>query len=365
MAKYNVISSDSHVAEPGDLWLRYIDPAFRERAPQLVQEADADYWICEGAPKGNAGMIAPAGRKSEELKAKGRYADGRAGGWDAEARLKDMAVDGVDAEVLYPTIAIRMFRLNDIDYQDACFRGYNRWMADFTGTHPDKLKGLALVTVQDLERGIAQMREGRALGLPGAVIAISPDEDKPYNHAYYEPLWDAAEDLAMPLSLHIQAGRKNALENNYLIDYTTTPYWVQRSLAQLIFGGVFERHPKLKVISAESDIGWIPTFLSRMDHAYNRHRFHTGGFDYKEEVPPSTFFHRHVYATFMRDAPGVLAREYVGVGNLMWASDYPHSDSTWPDSQRVIAEQFRDVPVGDRQRIVMENAAQLYGLNLN
>lgn len=360
MPAYRVISADSHVAEPGDLWLRYTPESFHARAPRLVSLETHDVWTGEGMPPLNAGMIAPAGRRSEELTSLGRYADGRAGGWDPHARLKDMQLDGVDAEVLYPTAAIRLFRHDDVAYQDRCFRAYNRWLADYCSAYPDRLRGLALVTVQDLALGIDQMREGKALGLAGAIIAISPDEDKPYSDPRYDPLWSAAEELDMPLSLHIQAGRRDPLRENWLVNYATTPYWVQRSIAQLIFGGVFERHPRLQIISAESDIGWIPNFLERMDHAYRRHRFHTGGLGYRADVLPSEFFRRHVKATFINDRAGLLVRELAGVENLMWSSDYPHSDSTWPHSQEAIATQFAGILETDRQQIVAGNAARLY-----
>ncbi|HXR36614.1 MAG TPA: amidohydrolase family protein, partial [Candidatus Binataceae bacterium] len=128
----------------------------------------------------------------------------------------------------------------------------------------------------------------------------------------------------------------------------------------LILGGVLERFPKLKIVSVENDIGWISHFIQRADHAYDRYRF----LEREAAVPqpPSYYFHRQVYATFQDDRVGIVTRDLVGVGNLMWASDYPHSDSTWPHSREVIARDFAGVNEHDRRMITADNASQLYGV---
>jgi predicted TIM-barrel fold metal-dependent hydrolase len=143
------------------------------------------------------------------------------------------------------------------------------------------------------------------------------------------------------------------------------PSWIQRSIAAMIFGGVFERHPDLIVLSVESDIGWIGNFLERMDHAFGRFRFLQGTGGVSADRLPSDYFHRNVRATFMRDKTGLATRHQIGLGNILWSSDYPHADSTWPESQKVIAEQFAGVPEGEKRRILSENAAALYGFSLS
>jgi predicted TIM-barrel fold metal-dependent hydrolase len=360
MSAFKTISADSHVAEPGDLWTRYIDPAFRERGPRLVSEPHSDVWYCEGLPPSPAGLITPANTPSERLKREGRYADGIAGGWDPDARLKDMALDGVDAEVLYPTVGMRFYKLTDVALLNAILRAYNRWLADFCARHPDRLKGVGLVALDDADAAVAELPVIKELGLAGVGIGVYMDSEHPYSHERFEPFWAKAEELGLPVSLHIQTGKQGATDF-LMVDYATIPYWNQRSLAAMVFGGVFERHPDLVAISVESDIGWVANFLARMDHTFRRHRFLWGMGGLKsDKMLPSEYYRRNVRATFMKDAAGVATRHLIGVETLMWASDYPHADSTWPHSREAIAEQFAGVPEDERRLILRDNVAGLY-----
>lgn len=355
-----IISADSHVAEPGDLWTRYTEPAYRERAPKLMREEHSDVWYVESLPPSPAGMIAPAGKRSEDFSRIGRYEDSRAGGWDPTARLADMAVDGVDAEVLYPTVGMRMYQLRDLGLLNAILRAYNRWLADFCSVYPDRHKGIGLVALDDVDAAVAELPEIRRLGLVGVGIGLYMDDERPYSHPRYEPFWSAAEDLGLPVSLHVLTGKRKPFEQ-FMVDYAAMPVWVQRSLAAMIFGGVFERHPDLTVLSVESDIGWVGNFLERMDHAFQRHRFLQGTGGLQSDALPSAYYRRNVRATFMRDRAGLATRHLIGLNTILWSSDYPHADSTWPNSQAVIADQFAGIPEEERQLILHDNAAAMYG----
>jgi predicted TIM-barrel fold metal-dependent hydrolase len=165
----------------------------------------------------------------------------------------------------------------------------------------------------------------------------------------------------MPLSLHILTGRKGSgIGSSVMKSYPSLPHAIERSLSDLIFGGVLERFPRLQIVSAENDIGWIGHYLQRMDHAYEKYRYLEKTTVIPE--PPSFYFKRQVHATFQDDRIGVLNREFIGVENLMWASDFPHSDSTWPRSQEVIARDFAGVSETETQQIIAENCAALYGI---
>jgi predicted TIM-barrel fold metal-dependent hydrolase len=355
--EYRVISADSHVREPGDLWQNYLEPAFRERAPHLVSKEEGDYWVCDGRPPFPVRSANPPGAPIRRTSTVGRYADNLPGGWDPHARVADMARDGVDAEVLYPTVAMDFYQLPDLPYVYACFRAYNRWLADYCKAYPGRLKGIGVTSVEDLDAAIADLQQIRELDLVGVGLGIQINEDRDYDDPRYDPFWAAAQDLGLPVSFHTLTGKGNQLTRPG-VDYAGMPHWIQRTIGLLIFGGVFARFSDLKVVSVESDIGWIPNWLERADHTARRSAA------YREDPSgplPGDCFRRHVRATFIRDRVGIRLRDLIGVQTIMWSSDYPHVDSTWPESQVSIARDLVDVPENERRQIVGENAAGLYG----
>src|SRR5919201_6522347 len=361
-----IISADSHMTEPPDLWVERIDKRFRYRAPHVVHQHDGKpgYWfVCKGPePRSVAGRFA-AGKTAEELKAfqKSGYEAARPGGWDPAERLKDMAVDGVAAEVLYTTLGFRLFALTDPPFQAAIFRAYNDWLAEFCQHDRAKFAGLALIPLLEVEEGVRELQRCAGMGLKGAMIMASPPEGRDYSEPRYDPVWAAAQDLRMPLSLHTSTGhaRESRYNVNRYMRAMTLPHETQRTLTTLIFGGVLERFPGLTVVSAENDIGWIAHYLYRADFTAQRFR-------YTDPAPiqllPSEYFRRQVFATFMDDPVGISTWSFVGGDNFMWASDYPHTLSTWPHSRDVIARDFKSVPEDVTFRMTNANAAKLYGL---
>ncbi|PYM16110.1 MAG: amidohydrolase [Candidatus Rokuibacteriota bacterium] len=356
MAEDLIISADSHMNEPPDLWVKRIDTGFRDRAPRIVHEHQGKpgYWfICEGLEPRSVGGTFAAGKSAEELKAaqKAGYEAARPGGWDPVERIKDQAIDGVAAEVLYTTLGFRLFGLTDAPFQAAIFRAYNDWLAEFCRHDPRRFAGLALVPLLDVDDGVQEIQRCARMGLKGAMIMASPPEGHDYTDPRYDPFWAAAQDLRMPLSLHTNVNR--------YMRAMTLPHETQRTLTTLIFGGVLERFPGLTVVSAENDIGWLAHFLYRADFTAQRFRF-------TDPAPitllPSEYFRRQVFATFMDDPVGIATWTFVGAGNFMWASDYPHTLATWPHSREVIARDFKGVPDDVRAKMTNENAAKLYGL---
>ncbi len=364
MTTYKIISADSHVVEPPNLWLDYIDRHFIDKAPRLVHQPDTDLFYCEGARRLTFHTFASAGMRPEDVKEKGRYHDViRPGAYDPDARLKDMTQDGVDAEVLYPSVSMTFFTIPDVPFQEACFAAYNSWMADMCKTHPDHLKGIALLSIEDLDHAAQELERSRKLGLVGAMIAIYPQEGEDYGSPHYDKLWAASEALDMPISLHVATHRRSPTKGPMKAsEVATRSVWVQRSIGDMIFSGVFERFPRLKVVSAENEIGWAPYFLEKMDHIFI-HRRHRHPMNLKGDLLPSQQFHQHVYLTFMRDLAGVRNRDLIGVDNIMWSSDYPHHESTWPHSQEVLAKHFVGVPEVDQRKIVRDNVTRLYHFN--
>jgi len=377
MADLQLISSDSHVSEPPDLWVERLDIKYRDRAPRLVLNPEGQegaYFIYEGYPPHNLAIGLGAGRTPEELAAflkTGTYADARPGGWDPAQRLPDMELDGVEAEVLYTTLGFRLFWLKDAGLQQACFRVYNDWLAEYCSYAPRRLKGLALVSLYDPQAGAQELERCAKLGLKGAMIWCSPPADQPYSSESYDPFWAAAQDLDMPVSLHAITGMERIPweygAEKRALRQTVTPHEIEKSFSILILSGVLERFPRLKIVSAENNCGWLPYYLQRMDRGFAR--FGPSGtltpWPTKLTLKPSEYFRRQMYCTFIDDSFGVASRHWIGVDNIMWSSDYPHTASTWPHSRDLIARDFKDVSEVEKRKIVRENAAQLYGFNLD
>lgn len=352
-----LISADSHVLEPADLWQQRVDRAWRGRAPRPVAMDGGEAIEYDDGTRltyvgfGSAG---DHGRESISID------EVREGGWDPEKRLADMSLDGVHAEVLYPSFGMRLFSCPDAGLQDACMRAYNDWLAEYCATNPERLLGQALLPL-DVDAALAELARVEGRGFRGVVISGHPAPEQDYGTDLYERLWAALEDAGLPASLHIFTGPHKPDRRYFMADYSLATGLVQRSLVLMIFSGVFERYPGLRVVSAENDVGWVSHLLQRMDHAVERKsaRFPTG---LRSDLKPSEMFQRNVRCTFLDDRAGILSREISGPDVLMWGSDYPHDDSTWPESGNVIDRLFADVPASERRKIVHDNAAQLFGL---
>ena len=364
MPDYLLVSADSHVIEPIEMWQEYIDPALRERAPRIIQIDDADYVEFEGLAPFAAGLVATAGQDPSERSASGGLDQGITGGWDPKARLVDMDTDGVEIEVLYPTASFGLWKSPDVAYQYACMRAYNRWMVDYVSAAPDRLIGLGMVSLGDIDAAIDELRTFPDRGLRGVCIAANPKSGEHYGMPKFDAFWDVAGEIGLPVHLHVLTGASEEGDLNgdrdFVASYVMFPRHIQQTIADLITEGVLERFPGLKVVSAEIDIGWIGTYLSRMDHAFEVHG-HWSGACSQLTMPPSAYFHRQVYATFMDDPSGILSRSTIGVGNIMWGNDYPHPDACWPHSRETIARNFAGVSDEETRKIVRDNALALYG----
>ena len=372
---FKYISADSHVVEPPDLWLKRIDRRYLDRAPRVVREADSDYFVVEGMgrPKLGIGTVSSAEKKPEAITMEERWENVRPGGYDPFERIKDMDRDGVEAELLYPTFGLFLFSQADLDFQFACYQAFNDWLANFCSSFPKRLFGVGIIPSEPADRAMAEMdritKIGRGPGpsLRAAMISVRPAEGKGYDHPMYDPIFSQAEALGMPLSLHLAASKRSfAYTGNRLVDFALGFTPAMYSIALMIFSGVFDRHPKLKIASVENDAAWAAVMMERMDQRYERDRFLMASSNrITSGRLPSQQFREHVYCTFMRDHTAVRNREYIGVENILWGSDYPHQDSTWPNSAKVLSEHFEGIPEEDRRKIARRNAIKLYNLPLD
>ncbi len=369
---YRIISADSHVNPSPAIYAERLPAQFRDRAPRVVRRGDEEVALFEGREERFTLLASAAGKRYEDYRLHARsYQEGRPGGYDPTARMADMDEDGVDAEVLYGSGVGGGITLRTADrpLRFALMRAYNDWLAQFCSAAPDRLVGIAEVPHWDTALAIGEAQRARKLGLCGVLIPAIPaidgpmsdPADRPYTDAKYEPLWSALEDLGMPAHMHLGARPlTRGLESNLMVSIACNKSMMSEPIVSMIYGGVLEAHPRLKIVSVESGVGWMAFLVPWMDNVFERHRHHTGS---RLRERPSFYFRRQVRGTFIEDPVGVRERHTIGLGVIMWSNDYPHSDSTWPHSRKAIEEHFAGVPEADRRRIVAGNAAGLYGLS--
>ena len=361
---YKLVSSGSHLSLPPQFFRNYLPEQHRDH--QWVQ-------MIEGMQKqalkmAGMGLAHMAGRSFEDYKGTNiEESDIRPGEYDPDARLADMDLDGVDGEVLIALAGAPTGEGVDEDFQRAVIESYNNFMSEFCSTALDRLIGPAVVPFENPELGLAEMK--RAAKLPGMrAFQISAFPTVPFWDEMYEPFWQVADDLGWPIHLHIATPRSATFSMESLSpnEKGTAPAFIALSplglsepLSILVFSGVMQRYPNIKFVFTESGASWLPYLKERMDITYKKHRYWTHS---SLQEPPSVFVNRQVLMTFIEDDTAVRIRHEVGLGNLMWSTDYPHSDSTWPHSWKYIDEAFAEVPPDERHQLVAGNAIEIYHL---
>ncbi len=358
MSKLSLISADNHVFEPVDLWQQRLPTALRDRGPRM--ERVGDWWclVVEGIPP----------RKLARVDREASGSDGPSatpgGTADIDARKADMAQDGVVAEVIYPTFGLFVDMLADPELQMACARAYNDWLAETFLPDPSTFIPSALVPIRDVDTAVAELARVADLGYRSALIPTSPPEGLPYNRPDYDPLWTVAAQAGIPLSMHTGTGALPQHEKGpggAVINYAKVGLLSAEALCYFVAGGTLERHPDLRLVFVESGAGWLAYCCERMDEAFEEHEQWVNP---KLAERPSDYVRRQCLVTLGADRAPLLAREITGVDPLLWASDYPHPEGTFPESQRIVREIFEGIPDDERDAIVAGNAARLYGIEL-
>jgi predicted TIM-barrel fold metal-dependent hydrolase len=252
----------------------------------------------------------------------------------------------------------------DFDYKKACFDAYNRWIAEYCAAYPSRLLGCGQTAMRTPAEGVEDLRAIKRLGLRGVMMPGNPALED-YDDEIYNPVWEAAIELGLPLSFHILTTRSEApVRGPRINSFLSIIRGNQDIMGTLIFGGVLQRYPELKIVCVEADAGWVPHYLYRMDHAYKRHRNWLAP-GVKLAKLPSEYFSEHIYTTFQDDWVAFKMANEMNWRHLLWASDFPHSDSTWPWSQEVIARQTAHLSEEQRRAILCDNVAGLYGIDVH
>jgi predicted TIM-barrel fold metal-dependent hydrolase len=397
--RYEMISADCHLDLcwlPTDLFVANASAAMRDRMPYVVEGPKGKTWVTKkGANLGLVNGMGSAGReyvpgrihRADRMAATGLYEDGKKGIRrlsDPTLRLRDQDRDGVQAEVLYGILGATG-RMNDPEATVEVMRIYNEWLADFCGTHPERYAGLASIPNNPIDAAIAEVeRVAKRGGVRGLDIANSTDL-KPLWDPSWNPLWEVIDACGLPIHFHTIGTRlpeelqrlvfmgsdlarapadasaedKRLARMAFATHITSFQINMANVLMSVVFGGVLERYPRVRVVLGEAGIGWIPYILWRMDGEWED-QFK----DLALTMPPSEYWRRQCWATYQTDPVGIKLLDELGVDRIMWGSDFPHPDGVWPDSREYIEREMGHLPAPVRRKIVCENAARLYGFTL-
>ena len=289
---------------------------------------------------------------------------------DPAKRLDEQNRDGICGEVMYPSLNMFTYAIPDKDVVKAVFERHNDWVVDYCSVAPERLIGIGCLPVPDADAALAEMERAARLGVRGFMLPAHVPPDRPYCHPDYDRFWAAAQDMGLPLTLHIFVGTSwdagmpahwgspAGTIKGYTLAFTTAV----NSMIDLICGGVVERFPRLKLVISEFEAGWLAHILARLDHAsYRTPRY---AVDYLT-LKPSEYFRRNFKVTFEDDVIGVRTRHDIGVGNLMWGNDYPHHDSIWPHSMSTLESVMKGVPAEEIERMCFRTVTELYGVDVS
>jgi predicted TIM-barrel fold metal-dependent hydrolase len=383
MANLTLVDADAHVDPPYDMWHEYLPPNLRGLGPQIEEGDEHDWIVFEGKRRPLRMINNQAGRKGKDFKMFGKKSEMRAA-WLPQQRLSDMDTDGIEAAVMFGGGPLGT---SNSDLYIASFEAYNRWLWDFCATDRKRLVGVAYLPMRTVEETLKLVRQAAKLGFrtvnipafpqsadgitttakieaiaTGQVAALTgnPSGERTYAQAEFDPLWAEIQDLDMTVTIHL-GGRipRFGVQEHFLPDMVMSKLAMAEPIAIAIFGGIFQRFPKLRFVSVESGVGWFSWMAEYMDRTWEKQRFWTNS---KLSERPSFYMDQNVYGSFINDRLGIVCRNEPGGRNIMWSSDYPHSETTFPNSRDVIARDFVGVPEHDIRMIVSERARRLYAV---
>ena len=357
---YVVITGDTHAGAPIEVYREYLDPAWR---------GEFDAWR---AAYRNPSTKHLGGKKTKN--------------WDSAERTRDLEADGVVAEVIFPNTVPPFYdkafhvspppRPDQYERWQAGVRAHNRWLADFCAQAPERRAGIGLIHLNDVDAALEDVEWIARHGLRGGILLPLPSPSdvhlKPLYAPEYDRLWAAIQDCDLVINQHSgqgspDYGRGQGAEALWVLEM---PFFVQRGFCQMILGGVFERFPKLRYILTESGCAWAPPLLRRMDGIHMSVKAGmTGEIDFSRSralaEPPSVYARRNCwYGASFPSPRDIQGRELVGVDRILWGNDYPHYEGCYPHSRENMRLAFADVPQSEVRMMIGENAAKLYGFDL-
>jgi predicted TIM-barrel fold metal-dependent hydrolase len=365
-----LVSVDDHIVEPPNMWDNHVPEKYKQYAPYSKKRDDGtDVWVYEGAEMPNIGLNAVAGRPPEDYNVDPtRYEEIRAGCYDHDERVKDMDRNGVLGSMCFPSFVSfcgQLFsRSKDLEIGHILLQAYNDWHIDeWCGSHPGRFIPLSIPPIWDPELMAKEIYRVAAKGCHAVTFSEDPAAlGWPSIFTdHWDPFFHACEDTGTVICLHIgSSSTMLALKPGAPFDVliTMTPLNGMSAATDLLWSTVLRRFPKLQFALSEGSIGWLPYWLERIDYVYQQHRFWTHQ-DFGDKLP-SQVAREHFTFCFISDAAGVEARHRIGVDNMTWECDYPHSDSSWPNSPESVIKQMDGVPDAEVAKITHLNAMRIF-----
>jgi predicted TIM-barrel fold metal-dependent hydrolase len=365
-----LVSVDDHVIEPPTMFDQHIPDKYRDRAPRVLTDDDGtEYWQFGDERATNIGLNAVAGCPPEEYGLNPtRFDQMRPGCWDIHERVRDMGANGVLGSLNFPTFPHfcgQLFaRCPDKDLAIAVVRAYNDWHIDeWCGSYPGRFIPCGITPFWSPELMAEEVRRIAAKGCHAVTFSENPEKlGHPSLHSdHWDPFWAACEDTGMVACLHIGSSSSlllTAADAPADVMISITPMNSFLALNDLMWTPIFKKFPEMKVAMSEGGIGWIPYALERMDYVYEHHHAWTGAeFD---GLRPSDVYRRNIITCFIDDASGLEQRHRIGVDAITWECDYPHSDSTWPNSPELLSKALADIPDDEVDKITHLNAMRVF-----
>ena len=376
---HRIVSVDDHLIEHPRVWQDRVSEGFKEMAPRIREIDGRHLWTFEGQEFPTIGLNAVAGKPREEWGVDPvRYEDMIPGCYDPQARVADMDIDGVEAAMCFPSFpgfaggVFLRAKYKELAYE--CVKAWNDFhIEEWCASAPDRFIPLAILPTWDIDRCVT---EAKRVADMGARTITFPDTPVPlglpsFHTDHWDPLWKVCEETGMPVSLHFGSGSfvpgfSFSASNNTNMQTDGVPWLVAIALfssnlmwstVDLLFSGVLQRHPNLKISLAEGGIGWFPYILERADYTWERHKWYQ---NVDMHTKPSDLFREHFWGCFIDDEHGLKNRESIGIDRIMLEVDYPHSDSNWPNTRKRAAEILADVPDNEVEMIVETNARSLF-----
>jgi predicted TIM-barrel fold metal-dependent hydrolase len=364
----NLISADSHVFEPADLFVERLPASLRDRAPKVGDWKGGSAWFVEDVVPVPfpASAVSGSGYRStrrSETEPAVAFDELMPALYDPEARIKAQEADSVDGEVLYasPHLWDAIKQVDDPGLRRACALAYNDWIAEFSSYSPQRLIGLGKLPtsgIDDASRELVRCIED--LHLHGVVIDAWPDGSKGPTDPELDPIWDVANQAGIPLSIHYGLGDARSAPTAGITPGLKPP--MAAAMLPLVASGVFDRFPNLRMVLAHGDAGWTFHWMEFLDNTYLRQRHLER---YKLERPdtfPSEYMRRHFWFTIQQDRATVRHRDMIGAQHLMWSSHFPLDASNWPDNRQQAMRVTEELRREDQQALLAGNAARLYRL---
>jgi len=368
-----LISVDDHLVEPPHLFDAHLPAKFKDRAPHVVHtDAGDDVWVFGETVIPNVGLNAVAGRPKDEYGVDPTSWDEmRPGCFDVHERVKDMNASGVLASMNFPSFpgfSGRLFSAHpDKELAKALIQAYNDFILDeWCGQYPDRFIPMAIVPLWDAHEAAAEVHRVAAKGCHSLSFTENPVPlgFPSYHDEFWDPLWTAVCDTNTVVSVHLgSSGQLVVTAPNAPVDVMITlqPMNISTAAADILWSRAIKQYPDIKFALTEGGTGWIPYFLERVDRTYDMHRAWTGQ-DFGDKLP-SEVFREHFLTCFINDPFGVEVRHHVGIDNICWELDYPHSDSTWPHPGEELLAVCDGVSDAEIDKMTYQNAMRWYSFD--